>query len=122
MHDGGRAVGTDRHGSEVDWPEAIRDLREFRRIPRVSRVIKASRRAGHHPPGPEATVAIPERAPGEVLRRHARDTHSVQRHRLPPIELDGLSPGPLDPFSQAPRHDEPNPAPRELLHAPERSE
>src|SRR2546422_3931209 len=93
MHDGGRTIGADRHSREVDWPEALADLCEFRRIPRVPCVIEAPRRSGHHPPGPEATVVIPERAPGEVLRRHARDTHSVQRHRLPPIELDRPSPG-----------------------------
>src|SRR5881296_1329790 len=96
MHDRGRTIGADRHSREVDWPEALADLCEFRRIPRVPRVIEAPRRSGHHPPGPEATVVIPERAPGEVLRRHARDTHSVERHRLPPIELDRLSSGAVD--------------------------
>src|SRR5713226_1552567 len=118
MHHVGGTVRTDRHGREVEWAEALPDLRKRRRVSGISRVIEPPRRPGHYPPGPEATVVIPERAPREVLRRHACDAHAVERHRLPPGELDRLSPGAGDPFAQAHRHDESNAAPRELLHAP----
>src|SRR5438034_10735164 len=119
MHDGGRTIGTDRHGREVERAKALPELRERRRVSGISRVVKPPRRPGHYPPCPEATVVIPKRAPGEVLRGHACDAHAVQRHRLPPGELDRLSPGAVDPFAQAHRHDEANAPPRELLYTPE---
>src|SRR6185437_11262306 len=86
VHDAGWAVRADRHGREVDRAQAFADSREIRGVSGVADVVEPAGRANHHPAGPEAPPAVPERTAGKVLGRDAIDPDTPELDRLPPIQ------------------------------------
>ena len=119
MHHGCGKVRPDRDGGEIERPQPLSDLLEVVGVCRIARVVETPSVTLHHPPAPEPTVPVPQRAAGEVASRNAGDLHAVKVGVLPPLQFDGVAsrrgeptlPAPAGPqrahlFGQAPRPSE----------------
>src|SRR6516165_83296 len=87
-HDGGRHVGADSHGGEIEGPELLANLTKAREVAGVAAEVEAPIRAQHGPRGPEPRVGIPRAALGEVLGGCAEDAEPAVLDSAPPVELD----------------------------------
>lgn len=83
-HQGGRAVGADRHRGEIDRAQPLADRPEVGRIAGVSRVIAASGRSADDPAGPQTPAPVRRGAAG--LTATAKRTTDLGRGGEPPTD------------------------------------
>ncbi len=92
-HEPARLVCADRHQRDVDRRHALTDVGEVRRVAGIANEVERDPVDAHDVAAPQRPVAVPRRARGEVLRRHARDLRRTHFRGLPPVELvDVLAP------------------------------